>query len=224
MPYKRKYKKRKSFRRQPRKRGRRRRRRGAMTYSKIRTIGLPDQTYVKLRYHTILNEGAIAEATHIFSMNSLFDPDVTGIGSQPMGFDQWKNFYTHYQVLGSSIKVIALNAALSNAVVCVRPANTSVPVLINSAIELPYSRYRWMGNQNGQNRTIIKNYMSVKKMEARNTNSINFTAPITASPSSQKFWHVSFASNDRVSAVAMDLDVLITYYVKFFRRTQLPSS
>ncbi len=224
MPYKRKYRKRKSSRRRPRKRFRRRRRGSRITYSKISTITQPDQTYVKFRYHDILNEGGIQGATHVFRMNSLFDPDLTGIGEQPMGFDQWKQFYTNYQVLGSSIKVIALNASLNNAVVCVFPSNVSTPVDISDSIEQPYAKYKWIGNQNGMNRATIKHYMSVRKMEARSTDSINFAANINANPSSTKFWHIAFASNDGVQTVNLDLDVTLTFYTKLFRRSQLVAS
>ncbi len=42
----------------------------------------------------------------VFSANSLYDPDVTSTGHQPMGFDQIMVFYQYYCVVKSSIKVI----------------------------------------------------------------------------------------------------------------------
>ncbi len=52
-------------------------------------------------------------ATHIWSANGCFDPDITGAGHQPAGFDEYMNFYDHYQVMSSKIvaKVIAPETA-----------------------------------------------------------------------------------------------------------------
>lgn len=40
-----------------------------------------------------------------YSANSIYDPDVTGGGHQPIGHDQWAEFYNHYVVIGSKIRV-----------------------------------------------------------------------------------------------------------------------
>lgn len=39
-----------------------------------------------------------------FRLNSLFDPDLTNSGHQPMGFDQIKPFYNSYQVMSVEVK------------------------------------------------------------------------------------------------------------------------
>lgn len=69
-------------------------------------IGFPQQRKVKLRYvgHVQLNPTTSLTA-HRFGANGMFDPDDTGGGHQPLGFDQYAQFYNHYQVMGSRIKV-----------------------------------------------------------------------------------------------------------------------
>lgn len=44
-------------------------------------------------------------ATHVFSANGMFDPDVTGVGHQPLGFDEMTAFFDHYTVIGSRIRI-----------------------------------------------------------------------------------------------------------------------
>lgn len=53
-----------------------------------------------------LNPGvAGVPATYVFTANGLFDPNITGVGHQPRGFDELKNLFDHYQVKSSIIKV-----------------------------------------------------------------------------------------------------------------------
>lgn len=68
----------------------------------------PARKFLKLRYcdSTSINPlGSGALGYHTFHCNSLYDPDVTGTGHQPKGYDEWTYFYDHYTVLGSKIKV-----------------------------------------------------------------------------------------------------------------------
>jgi hypothetical protein len=44
-------------------------------------------------------------AQYNFRANSIYDPDLTGIGGQPMGRDQFEVVYDHYTVIGSRMKV-----------------------------------------------------------------------------------------------------------------------
>jgi len=47
-----------------------------------------------------------ATSGFVFSANSLYDPEVSSTGHQPMGFDQIMIFYQYYTVIRSTIKVI----------------------------------------------------------------------------------------------------------------------
>jgi len=58
---------------------------------------------------TSITSGAGVAGAYVFSANGCFDPDVTGTGGQPMGFDQMMIFYNHYTVVRSSIQVIFAN-------------------------------------------------------------------------------------------------------------------
>lgn len=67
-------------------------------------------TVAKLRYVTrgTLNPPAAGNAFHFFRANSVFDPDYSIGGHQPMGFDQYAALYNEYTVLGSRIKYTIL--------------------------------------------------------------------------------------------------------------------
>jgi len=46
-----------------------------------------------------------AAANYVFSCNGMYDPDITGTGNQPRGFDQLMAMYDHYIVKSGRIKV-----------------------------------------------------------------------------------------------------------------------
>lgn len=95
----------------------------AVAYSIPRTIGtLPTQVKCHFKYGeqiTLSNGGAGLTGVGVYSCNGLYDPNVSGIGHQPRGFDQLMAMYDHYVVIGSRIKVQFWP----------RPANTGLSVV-----------------------------------------------------------------------------------------------
>ena len=74
---------------------------------------VPRSKVVKFRYVDQI-EFSLASSSpqqHFFSCNSLHDPDETGLGHQPMGYDFWQQLYRHYTVIGSKITVTASTRA-----------------------------------------------------------------------------------------------------------------
>lgn len=69
--------------------------------------GFPDKHLCRLKYvqQISLNPAVGGVTSHVFRANSLFDPDFTGVGHQPLGFDQMMLWFNHYNVLKSTIKV-----------------------------------------------------------------------------------------------------------------------
>lgn len=76
------------------------------------SLAIPSAKYVKLKYCQILaiNETAAWDYVATFSLNSLYDPDYSLGGHQPMGFDQWTTFYKNYIVNAAKITVSTVNS------------------------------------------------------------------------------------------------------------------
>ncbi len=69
---------------------------------------LDPHLYVTLKYTQTFSNSVAAAAGSIQSMNlnSLFDPDRTGSGHQPYGFDQLAALYNRYRVLNTRYRVM----------------------------------------------------------------------------------------------------------------------
>ncbi len=68
-------------------------------------FGFPKKIITILRYYhlTQLSSVAASVASHTYRMNSLFDPDFSGVGDQPLYFDRYAALYQNYRVLGSRL-------------------------------------------------------------------------------------------------------------------------
>lgn len=82
----------------------------------------PAHVVKSLRYSTdfSLSSTAGAVATYVFRANDLYDPDYTGSGHQPMGFDQMMQFYNHFCVIKSRLVVTFKNYSSVTGTVCIR--------------------------------------------------------------------------------------------------------
>jgi len=70
-------------------------------------FGFPTKIITVIRYveFVVLTSTTGSVSFNSFKMNSLFDPNSTGTGHQPMWFDNYSAIYDNYRVLGAVAKV-----------------------------------------------------------------------------------------------------------------------
>lgn len=198
------------------------------------TTGIPDRYMMKMKYSTTVEMTGIGgvTGTHIFRGNSIYDPDLSGIGGQPLGHDQWANFYREYTVNGSKmdVKILNLNTTASNSttIVTVNPSEVAMSGGINaiSLPEYPYVRYKLLPAASGGNlpKTIV-NYISTKKIFGiKDVLDEDYSALMSTNPARQWFWNINATNiqgNDSYTVVML---VTITYYVELKSRVLLQTS
>lgn len=84
-------------------------------------------------------------STAVIRLNSLFDPDQTGVGHQPRGYDQWKLFYLNYVVSRCDYEIVFSVTDKAMQFACLSEGNASTGTIsVGTPLEcseLPNSQY-----------------------------------------------------------------------------------
>lgn len=62
-----------------------------------------------------IDAGIGTAGTYVYSVNGMYDPDITSTGHQPTGFDQMMAIYSEYVVVGSRVRVMARNTGTAGS-------------------------------------------------------------------------------------------------------------
>lgn len=217
MPYKRKTKKKKSFRRR---RFRKKTAQPTMLINRGATI-VPDRFRTKLRYTFRYKDSNTLDGK-VFRGNSVFDPYHAVGGQYPMGFTQLATLYSRYMVHGSSIKVLATNiSTTTSALLSIVPSCASTGFTnFNESTEATYSRHCLLA-PGASHARMMKHYMTTRKIRGIRTNKIDddeLESLVTANPVKEWYWHVTTGSFDGTTGQGTEVEVTIVYYVDFFKR------
>jgi len=94
-----------------------------------------------MRYDNIKASSMIggAYATYKLSCNGLYDPDISGVGLQPLYFTTLSSLYDHYTVISSEITIEPCSAAVdANMITALfKDDDTTVPATIAVAMSRP---------------------------------------------------------------------------------------
>lgn len=160
-----------------------------------------------------------------FRCNSLFDPDVTGTGHQPYGFDTLASIYNHYQVMKSFITIegvaasVGLNAGNGVAGILVSDDGTTVSD-IDTIREVKTSKWTMYDSTN---KFTVSNSFDTKTMFPATFQALG--ANVTANPSEEALFTLWAApALASVEPGAVYLAVTIDYVCKFWELKDLGQS
>jgi len=131
---------------------------GMLSISRFPGIGFPDQLRCTLRYSDAGSQftGSIAPAAQVFRANSLFDPDLTGAGSQPEYFDQLAAIYGQYCVQGCRFKAEIFNTGTTSNIAVLFYSDVNVATLsVENMTEHRYAKHCVISAKGGMDRNII---------------------------------------------------------------------
>jgi hypothetical protein len=186
----------------------------------FRATFVPDVESIKLVYSDYrVITAAVNQAEYVYRLNSCFDPDFTGVGGQPDGFDFWKTYYTIYRVMAAKVEVQAVSNTIDgNGLLAIAATDSSGSYL--SAEEVAGLRKSKAATFTQQKPASLRASWHIGELFGRNDDSIladsECAALTTASPTAVQYLHVAVESGNSATQATM-VWTKITYYVRFER-------
>lgn len=204
----------------------------ALNFKQTPSIPLPSQFRTTLRYSTyqvVINPGAAGTvSSHIFSANGLYDPDITGTGHQPIGFDQFMAMYDHYVVQRSrmTIQVSNRDGSYSQVVVLSLQDDVTATGNLDTMIENGQSVNAMVTPAGGSKAhcTLSLSADVLKFLGKKTGDASEIKGSASANPTEQCFFHISIAPNQGVDSSQCDVVVLLEYDVMFVEPVLLTAS
>jgi len=192
-------------------------------FTRMRGAGFADTLFVQLNYVESLNlSNGSPRIQYTFRGNSLFDPDYTGTGHQPMYFDQYAAIYQRYRVLGSSIRVDCINAQGLSACYFIMFPNTEIATLTSIPLALEQSRARAaniMPIAGGGPAARYQQYCSTRKACGLTKGEFyddTYSSTVGNNPNQIWYWNLFWETTDSSSDVTVNAIVKLVYYVQFY--------
>ncbi len=179
------------------------------------TLG-PDAIMVKLPYYQDFTDSTGTFAiSQQFRMNSLFDPDLTGGGHQPMGFDQWAGLYQSYTVLGAMVSINAVNTSGTAEMIITPNNSTTGASTADEQREMKWSRSFYIpANQQVK---VFNQYYDIKKLQGIRdmVGDDQYRTDITTNPGDTQALQISTRHIDGSTAIGLSYRVKILFYCYF---------
>lgn len=185
-----------------------------------------DRTIVKLKYSETVahNFGALTGA-YYFNANSLFDPNRSGTGHQPMGFDELSGLYNRYRVRGVSLKMTVGDCS-TPVMIAIHAINGSAGApTYDDAAEQPYAKSMTVSATGGADLKSKSLYMDMKKLLGRPTLDSRDEATFNQSPTEVAMIGAFFETFDQatnMTTIVARYDLV--YYCEMFDRKILGGS
>ncbi len=186
----------------------------------------------KLRYSQTValstTAGAIT-STQVFRANDLYDPDFSGTGHQPMGFDQMMVWYNHFAVRRAKIIVNFKNTTASPPTVCIRvDADSSAITVVERIIELGACVQECLEVKGsyGANKQLSLS-VDICKLQGVNPSALtadaNLRGTSAASPAEVSYFHLTMWDTTATTG-SCEADVIMEQEAIFFEPRDLTQS
>jgi len=197
--------------------------------------------FAKLKYcdnlTMTINTGSGAYSMYAYQLyqSSLFDPDLTATGHQPMTFDNYcPGLYQRYRVYGFKYNIEFSNVTTANTFPIVIYTGTQPAVIATTGLaawntleEQPGSRRIRLGGQSTEPK-IVTGYVNVSKVYGLGKRGLQddmiYGAVYNSNPSLMAYLHLYATALNPSSGNQLLARVQLTYYCKFYNNAQFASS
>jgi hypothetical protein len=178
----------------------------------------------------VVTSAAGVPASYLFTGNAPYDPNSTGTGLQPEGYDEWSTLFVRQRTIGSSCKIRGITTsqtlAFEELVMAPVPQTISVITDINNLKSAKYSK-TVLCTTNTQPPTISERMHTAQiygKPEVAVDTEENFSSAVGAAPGILWYWQIAMQPVDQSSTVSLIVYVEIDYDIVFYMRKALALS
>lgn len=177
--------------------------------------------------------GGIAESaagsgvTYFMRLNSVYDPDATGVGTSAIGYSTWSALYLSYKVNRVTVRVqgtvTGLSAgAFANAILAPIPFQAVVPANKQTWKMIPGARMKVLtnnsvGGSNMFNMTATYDIARVARVTKQQyKNDMDWSGQVGSNPARQVYCLIAFDSVGSSSVMTANYNTQVTYEVEWF--------
>lgn len=191
---------------------------------------MPRRYFTKLAYDSgnIGYTVSTGLGNHGFRINSLFDPDFSGVGHQPRGFDQLAGLYYNYIVHGCKITVYAqnLSAGQQGVMALTQKTVSSTPTNIREVLESGDTIKK--ATFTTDRPLVMSRYISLPRLfgvsKDKYRSEGGFGAGVGASPEGQAYCYVSWQNLNETTSTGFNIRAQLKFLCEFFDPRILPTS
>jgi hypothetical protein len=200
---------------------------------------LPRSLMRTLRYaesYTLTTGAAgVVGTVQLMVLNGVYDPNATGVGHQPYGFDQLTPFYGYYLVKATKYRILVTTiGSTAEVAVCfqIYPAVSGVSIAgssVDAATEKSTCTVFPVGPSGVDRARLIEgkaqmhNIFGITPAQYKNEQT-TYGAAVTAGPSAGAYLEIGAASYSGVSGTTISVQVVLDFDVEFFQPKTLPQS
>lgn len=167
-----------------------------------------------------MTNGVGTMSSQIMRLNGPFDPDVTGAGHQPRGFDQLMALYDHYVVIGAQIELNITNwtdSAACTFAACIKDnnlADTNYLSMLENATRRVVTLSK--ATAGGASKRLTFNINPNKFLgRSKPLSDPELKGGIGSVPDEQAFLHFGHTASDLTSVATITVNATIKYTIVF---------
>lgn len=186
----------------------------------VTNAGFPPTMLVAHRYYdtiTALTSGA-AKNGYTISCNGMYDPNISGVGHQPMYFDTFTGIYNHYRVLSSKIKWTVVGTSAAGLTV---PIRCGVFISDDTAA---FTALQAMEHRTGQtsilaaslqSKVIFNQQWSLAENFPRQKFDDELKGSSSANPAEQMYYSFHVQPMDETTASSINFTIEVEYFAEW---------
>lgn len=192
--------------------------------------GAADTARVALRYveGIGLDTASTGYAEKVFRMNSIYDPNFTDAGHQPLFYDQWATIYDRYRVteVEAYFQFVSASGAEGYVVGMIPTHSSSTATGYSDQFEEPHAIFKAIGGVSTPVRALRGKWKlpQLFGLTAMEYSDLSYCADFGSNPADVYFLHLRAQTLDASVGTPVYGILLLTYFVELEHRKDTTSS